>query len=53
MNQPLRLQVSTIEDASFDISIRIAFYRARHLGSREQAAVELEGILMKYFRRHS
>jgi DNA-binding transcriptional LysR family regulator len=48
----LRSQVSTIEDPSFDISIRIAFYRARHLGSREQAAVQLEGILIKHFRRH-
>jgi len=51
-SHPLRARVSTIEDPSFDISIRIAFYRARHLGSREQAAVQLQEILMKHFRRH-
>jgi len=45
----LRTRLSIIEHPSFDISIRIAFFRARHLGTREQVAVELQRILVKHF----
>lgn len=46
---PLRTRLSIIEHPSFNISIRIAFFRAKHLGTREQVALELQRILVKYF----
>jgi DNA-binding transcriptional LysR family regulator len=45
----LRTQVSIIEHPNFNISIRIAFFRARHLGTREQVAVGLQRILVNHF----
>jgi DNA-binding transcriptional LysR family regulator len=45
----LRTRLSIIEHPNFKISIRIAFYRARHLGARERVAVELQRILEKHF----
>jgi hypothetical protein len=45
----LRTRVNIIEHPSFNISIRIAFFRARHLGTREQVALELQKILVKHF----
>jgi len=45
----LRHRLSIIEHPNFNISIRIAFFRARHLGTREQAALELQRILVKHF----
>jgi DNA-binding transcriptional LysR family regulator len=45
----LRRRLSTIEHPNFNISIRIAFFRARHLGTREQVALELQRILVKHF----
>jgi len=46
---PLRNRLSIIEHPDFNISIRIAFFRARHLGTREQVALELQRILVKHF----
>ena len=47
---PLRTRLSIIEHPNFNISIRIALFRARYLGTREQVALELQRILMKHFR---
>ena len=47
---PLRGQLSIIKHPNFDISIRIAFFRARYLGVREQVADELQRILIKHFK---
>jgi DNA-binding transcriptional LysR family regulator len=47
----LRARLSTIEHPNFNITIRIAFFRGRHLGAREQVALELQRILMKQFKR--
>jgi hypothetical protein len=38
-----------IEHQNFNISIRIAFFRGRYLGTREQVALELQRILLKHF----
>lgn len=46
---PLRSQLSTIEHPNFNLSIRIAFFRGRYLGTRERAALEVQRILMKHF----
>jgi DNA-binding transcriptional LysR family regulator len=45
----LRSRLRIIEHPNFNISIRIAFFRARHLGTREQVALELQRILVKHF----
>ena len=45
----LRSQLSIIEHPNFNLSIRIAFFRGRYLGTREQAALELQRLLMKHF----
>ena len=47
----LRNLLSTIEHPNFDFSVRIAFFRARYLGAREQAALEFQRILVKHFAR--
>jgi DNA-binding transcriptional LysR family regulator len=47
---PLRTRLSIIEHPNFNISIRIAFFRARYLGAREKVALELQRILMKHFK---
>ena len=46
---PIRSQVRVIKHPNFKISIRIAFFRARHLGTRAQVALELQRILRKHF----
>ena len=46
----LRARLSPIEHPNFNITIRIAFFRGRHLGAREQVALELQRILMKQFK---
>ena len=46
---PLRNRLSIIEHPNFNIAIRIAFFRGRHLGTREQVALELQRILVKHF----
>lgn len=46
---PLRSRLRIIEHPNFNIPIRIAFFRARHLGTREQVALELQRILVKHF----
>jgi DNA-binding transcriptional LysR family regulator len=45
----LRTRLSIIEHPQFKITIRIAFFRGRHLGTREQVALELQRILVKHF----
>jgi DNA-binding transcriptional LysR family regulator len=45
----LRTRLSIIEHPNFNISIRIAFFRARHLGTRAQVALELQRILVEHF----
>jgi hypothetical protein len=45
----LRSRLRIVEHPNFNISIRIAFFRARHLGTREQVALELQRILVKHF----
>jgi hypothetical protein len=45
----LRTRLRIIEHPNFNISIRIAFFRGRHLGTREQVALELQRILVKHF----
>jgi len=47
---PLRARLSIIEHPNFNISIRIAFFRGRYLGTREQVALELQRILVKHFK---
>ena len=47
----LRDRLSIIAHPSFKISIRIAFFRARHLGTREPVALELQRMLAKHFKR--
>ena len=46
---PMRSQVRVIKHPNFKISIRIAFFRAQHLGTRAQAALGLQRILLKHF----
>jgi hypothetical protein len=45
----LRTRLSIIEHPNFNISIRTAFFRARHLGTREQAALELQRMPVEHF----
>jgi DNA-binding transcriptional LysR family regulator len=45
----LRTRLRIIEHPNFNISIRIAFFRGRYLGTREQVALELQRILVKHF----
>ena len=45
----LRTRLRIIEHPNFNMSIRIAFYRARYLGAREQVALELQRIFLKHF----
>jgi DNA-binding transcriptional LysR family regulator len=45
----LRTRLSVIEHSNFNISIRIVFFRGRHLGMRELVAVELQRRLVKHF----
>lgn len=47
---PLRSQLSIIKHPSFNLSIRIAFFRGRYLGTREQAALELQRLFIKHFK---
>jgi len=46
---PMRTSLSIIDHPNFNISIRVAFFRGRHLGAREQVARELQRILVKHF----
>jgi DNA-binding transcriptional LysR family regulator len=45
----LRTRLSVIEHPHFSISIRIAFFRGRYLGAREQVALELQRIFVKHY----
>jgi DNA-binding transcriptional LysR family regulator len=47
----LRSRLSIIQHPNFNITIRIAFFRGRHLGTREQVALELQRILVNHFKR--
>ncbi len=46
---PLRKQLSIVKHPDFNISLRIAFFRGRHLGTREQVAIALRRILVSHF----
>jgi DNA-binding transcriptional LysR family regulator len=46
---PLRTQLRVIEHPNFSIAIRIAFFRGRYLGTREQVAIELQRMLVNHF----
>lgn len=46
---PLYARLRVIEQPNFSIAIRIAFFRGRYLGTREQVAIELQGMLVKHF----
>jgi DNA-binding transcriptional LysR family regulator len=46
---PMRQRISVIDHPDFRMSIRIAYFRGRYLGTREQAALALERILLKHF----
>jgi hypothetical protein len=45
----LHTRLSIIEHPNLNISIRIAFFRARHLGTREQVGIELQRMLVNHF----
>jgi DNA-binding transcriptional LysR family regulator len=47
----LRGRLKIIEHPSFNLSIRIAFFRGRHLGTREPVAGELQRMLAKHFKK--
>jgi DNA-binding transcriptional LysR family regulator len=46
---PLRTRLRVIEDPNFSIAIRVAFFRGRYLGTREQVALELQRMLANHF----
>lgn len=46
---PLRTRLSIIGLPDFTIPIRVAFFRARHLGTREVVALELQRLLLDHF----
>ena len=50
---PLRTRLRVIEHPNFSIAIRIAFFRGRHLGTREQVALELQRMLIDHFENAS
>jgi DNA-binding transcriptional LysR family regulator len=47
---PLRARLSRIDHPDFNISIRIACFRGRYLGTRAPIALELQRILVKHFK---
>jgi DNA-binding transcriptional LysR family regulator len=49
LTHPLRSRLSVIEHPNFKLSIRIAFFRGRYLGTREKVALELQRMLVKHF----
>ncbi len=46
---PLRTRLTVIRHPHFNISIRIAFFRAKYLGTREQVGLELQQLFVKHF----
>lgn len=50
-NHPLRSRLRVLRHPGFEISVGIAFYRARHLGAREPVALELQRMLARHFKR--
>jgi DNA-binding transcriptional LysR family regulator len=52
-HHPLRNRLRVIEDPNFNIAIKIAFYRGRYLGTREQVALELQRMLVSHFENTS
>lgn len=50
---PLRTRLRVIEHPNFSIAIRIAFFRGRYLGTREQVAIELQRMLVNHFENTS
>jgi hypothetical protein len=50
---PLSTRLRVIEHPNFSIAIRIAFFRGRYLGTREQVALELQRMLVNHFENAS
>jgi len=50
---PLRTRLRVIEHPNFSIPIRIAFFRGRYLGAREQVAIQLQRMLVNHFEKAS
>ena len=50
---PLRTRLRVIEHPNFQVAIRIAFFRGRYLGRREQVALELQRMLENHFEKTS
>jgi len=50
---PLRTRTRVIDHPNFSIAIRIAFFRGRYLGIREQVALELQRMLVNHFKNAS
>jgi DNA-binding transcriptional LysR family regulator len=50
---PLRTRLRVIEHSNFSVAIRIAFFRGRYLGTREQVAIELQRMLVNHFENAS
>ena len=50
-NHPLRSRLRVVRHPRFEISVRIACFRARHLRAREPVALELQRMLAKHFKR--
>jgi DNA-binding transcriptional LysR family regulator len=48
---PLRSRLQIVRHPRFEISVRIALVRARHLGAREPVALELQRLLTSHFKR--
>ena len=49
----LRTRLRVIEHPNFSVAIRIAFFRGRYLGTREQVAIELQRMLVNHFENAS
>src|SRR6202162_4192605 len=50
---PLRTRLRVIEHPNFSVAIRIAFFRGRYLGTREQVVIELQRMLVNHFENGS
>jgi DNA-binding transcriptional LysR family regulator len=50
---PLRTRLRVIEHPNFSVAIRIAFFRGRYLGTREQVAIALQRMLVNHFENAS
>lgn len=49
---PLKSRLRVVRHPRFELSVRIAYFRARHLGVREPVALELQRMFENHVRRH-